>query len=130
MTSPRLAECEARQASASLFPGVEYTRRPARVSTFWAGSAPSPQKSPNFPNPKYSWLDRLTGPSFKPSIFINNYCLLQGWVIRRIRIIRRIVFNVYFTVLNKLGRIIRSQNLPFLPVFGLSRQFPPPTTVF
>ena len=40
MTSPRLAECEARRASANLFPGVEDTRRPARVSTFWAESAP------------------------------------------------------------------------------------------
>jgi len=41
-----LAECEARRASASLFPGLEDTRRPARVSTFWAESAPSLQKSP------------------------------------------------------------------------------------
>jgi len=48
MTSPRLAKYEARRASASLFPGVEDTRRPARVSTFWAESAPSPQKSPKF----------------------------------------------------------------------------------
>ena len=38
----------------------------------------------------------------------------QGWVVQRIRIIRRIVFNAYFTVLNKSGRIIRLQNLPFL----------------
>jgi hypothetical protein len=38
----------------------------------------------------------------------------QGCVIRRIRIMRRIVFNAYFTVLNKSGRIIRLQNLPFL----------------
>ena len=54
MTSPRLAECEARQASASLFPGVEDTRRPARVSTFWAeSSAPSPQKSPIIPKSEF-----------------------------------------------------------------------------
>jgi hypothetical protein len=46
MTSPRIAECEARRASASLFPSVEDTRRPVRVSAFWAESAPSPQKSP------------------------------------------------------------------------------------
>jgi len=46
MTSPRLAECEARRASANVFPGVEDTRWPARVSTFWEESAPSPQKSP------------------------------------------------------------------------------------
>jgi hypothetical protein len=46
MTSPRLAEREARWASTSLFPGVKDTRRPARKSTFWAESAPSPQKSP------------------------------------------------------------------------------------
>ena len=49
MTSPRLAECEARRASASLFPGVEDTRRPASVSSFLAESAPSPQKSPKIP---------------------------------------------------------------------------------
>jgi len=46
MTSPRLAECEARRASASLFPSVEDTRQPARVSTFWEESAPSLQKFP------------------------------------------------------------------------------------
>jgi hypothetical protein len=46
----------------------------------------------------------------------------QGWVIRRIRKIRRMVFDPYFTVLNKLGRIIRLQNLPFSCLFG---QFPP-----
>jgi len=49
MTSPRLAECEARRALASSFLGVEDTRRPARVSTFGAKSAPSPQKSPEIP---------------------------------------------------------------------------------
>jgi hypothetical protein len=38
--------------------------------------------------------------------------LAQEWVIRRIGIIRRAVFNAYFTVLNKLGCIIRLQNLP------------------
>ena len=53
MTSPRLAECEARRASASLFPGVEDTRRPARVSILWAESAPSPQKSPKFLKSKF-----------------------------------------------------------------------------
>jgi hypothetical protein len=41
MTFPRFAECEARLASASLFPGVEDTCRPARVSNSWAESAPS-----------------------------------------------------------------------------------------
>ena len=47
MTSPRLAECEARRASASLFLGVEDTRQPARVFTFWEESAPgAPQISP------------------------------------------------------------------------------------
>jgi hypothetical protein len=80
MTSPRLAECEARRASASLFPCVEDTRRPARVSTFWAESAPSPQQilknSQKFPNPIFSWLNRLTDPSFKSSIFINKFYLL------------------------------------------------------
>jgi len=35
-------------ALASLLPGVKDTRRPARVSTFWAESAPTPQKSPDF----------------------------------------------------------------------------------
>jgi hypothetical protein len=43
---------------------------------------------------------------------------LQGWVVRRICIIRRMVFNAYFTVLNKLGRIIRLQNLPFFAIIG------------
>ena len=54
MTSPRLAEREARRALASLFPSVENTRRPERVSTFWAESAPSPQKSSKIPKSK-SW---------------------------------------------------------------------------
>ena len=40
------------------------------------------------------------------------------WVIRRIRTIRRMVFNAYFTVLNKLGRYIRLQHLPFLAFLG------------
>jgi len=44
---------------------------------------------------------------------------------RHIRIIRRIVFNAYDNVLNKLGRIIQLQNLAFLPFFGIFRQFPP-----
>ena len=56
---------------------------------------------------------------------VPSYSVMQGCVIRRIRIIRHIVFNAYFTVLNKSGRIIRLQNLPFLPFFGLFRQFPP-----
>ena len=73
MTSPRLAECEARRASASLFPGVEDTRRPARVSTFWAELAPSPQKSPNIPKSKFSVAESVDRPI---SIFINNMCLL------------------------------------------------------
>ena len=37
----------------------------------------------------------------------NIYTFDQGCVIRRFRIIRHIVMNAYFTVLNKLGRIIR-----------------------
>ena len=53
MTSPRIAECEARRASASLFPGVEDTRQPARVFTFWAELAPSPQKSPTIPKSEF-----------------------------------------------------------------------------
>jgi len=48
MTSPRLAECEARRASASLFPGVEDTRQPARVSTFREESGLSFQKFPKY----------------------------------------------------------------------------------
>ena len=60
--SLRLAQCEARRGLASLFPGVEDTRRPARMSIFWEESAPSWQ-----PN-------GLTGPSFEPSIFINSIC--------------------------------------------------------
>jgi hypothetical protein len=76
MTSPRLVECEARRASTSLFTGVEDTRRPARVSTFWAESAPSPQNFPKISKSDYAWLNRLTGPSFKPSIINNNIHLL------------------------------------------------------
>jgi len=37
----------------------------------------------------------------------------QGCVIRRIPIIRRILINAFFTVLIKLGRIIRLQNMLF-----------------
>ena len=56
------------------------------------------------------------------------HTMYQGCVTRRIRIIRRIVINAYFTVLNKSGHIIRLQNMPFcrfLPFWGLFRQFPP-----
>jgi hypothetical protein len=48
MTSLGLAECEARRASASLFPGVEDTRRPARMSTYMISISygiPSPSLS-------------------------------------------------------------------------------------
>ena len=64
MTSPRLGD--------PLFPGVEDTRWPARVSTFWAESAPSPQKSPEIPKSEFSWLTR---PFFHPvsTLFINMY---------------------------------------------------------
>jgi hypothetical protein len=48
--------------------------------------------------------------------------VMQECVKRRICIIRCIVFNAYFTVLNKLARIIRLQSLPAL---GLFRQLPP-----
>ena len=37
-------------------------------------------------------------------------CIHQGCVIRRICIIRRIVFNAYFTGWKKSGRIIQMQN--------------------
>ena len=47
------------------------------------------------------WLHRVVDRNF------------QGWVTRRIRIIRRMIFNPYLNVLNKLGRIIRLQYLPF-----------------
>jgi hypothetical protein len=43
-------------------------------------------------------------------------------------IVRRIVLNAYFTVLNKSGRTIGLQNLPYLPylpVIGLLRLTPP-----
>ena len=36
-----------------------------------------------------------------------RYKKSQGWVIRRIRKLRCMVFDAYFTVMNKLGRIIR-----------------------
>jgi hypothetical protein len=51
------------------------------------------------------WLHRVVDRNF------------QGWVTRRIRIIRRMIFNPYLNVLNKLGRIIRLQSLPSLPFF-------------
>ena len=40
----------------------------------------SPRNPQKFPNPKFSWLIRLTGPSFKPIILINNnmYFLLYN----------------------------------------------------
>jgi len=46
-------------------------------------------------------------------------------VIRRILIIRRIVFNAYFTVLNKSGHILRLRNMAKFAEFWLFRQFPP-----
>jgi hypothetical protein len=49
----------------------------------------------------------------------------QGSVTWPICIIRCIVFNAYFTVLNESGCFIQLQNLPFLPFLGLFRQFPP-----
>jgi hypothetical protein len=68
MTSPRLAEFKARQGSASLYPGVEDTRWPARVSTFWAESAPSPQKSP-----KISKSEIFVAESADRPIFLTKY---------------------------------------------------------
>jgi len=47
---------------------VEDTRRPARVSTFWAESAPISPEIPKILKSDFSWLNRLTGPSFLPSI--------------------------------------------------------------
>ena len=64
MTSPKLPECEARRASASLFPGMEDTRRPARVSTFWAESAPSLQKTPKIPKPEFPVAESADRPIF------------------------------------------------------------------
>ena len=46
---------------------------------------------------------------------------VQGCVIRRIQIIRRIVFNAYSTVLNKA----QIKQLQKLPIFGLYRQSSP-----
>jgi len=69
-------ECVCVRVGHDLFPGVEDTRRPASVSTFWVGLAPCPQKSPKIPKSEFLWLSRLTGLSFKPSIFINNIYLL------------------------------------------------------
>ena len=54
---------------------------------------------------------------------VTQICLLTaGMCLTAYSIIHRIVFNAYFAVLNKLGLIIRLQNLPFL---GLLGQFPP-----
>jgi len=52
-----------------------------------------------------------------PWLCKDTYSAKQGWVIRRIHKIRRMVYNVYFTVMNKLGHIIRLQNLPFFAGF-------------
>jgi hypothetical protein len=51
-------------------------------------------------------------------------------VILHIRIIRRIVINAYFYVLNKSGRIIRCKICRIWPIWGLSRHFPPQNTAF
>jgi len=42
---------------------------------------------------------------------------MQGCFIRRVCIVRRIVFNAYLTVLNNSCRIIRLDSLPFLDKF-------------
>jgi len=78
MTLPRLAEFEARRASASLFPGVEDTRWPVRVSTFWTKLSPSPQKPPKIPKSDFFVAESADRPIFLPSIFINiNSIYLQ-----------------------------------------------------
>ena len=51
---------------------------------------------------------------------VRSYMVYQGWVIRRRRIIRRIVFITYLTVLYKLLRIIR-----FLALNELCSHKPP-----
>ena len=64
---------------ASLLPGVEDTRRPARVSTFLAESAPSPQKSPTIPISEFfeaESADRL--------IFFNQVSSLIIYRVKRV----------------------------------------------
>jgi hypothetical protein len=87
MTSPRLAECEARQASASLFPGVEDTRRPARVSTFWVESAPSPQGSSKIPKSESLVAESADRPIFlvSPLIIFIYYYITPGRVKRGVQ---------------------------------------------
>jgi len=75
MTSPRLADCEARRASVSLFPGVEDTSASEGVH-FLGGISPISPEIFKFPKSEFFVADRLTGPFFKPSIFINNIYLL------------------------------------------------------
>ena len=86
-----------------------------------AGVGRNGQRQPK----KYFWAQTETEKWPPLSNEGGRLILKQGCVIRCIHIIRRITFNAYFTVLNKLGRIIRLQSLPFLAVFGLFRQFPP-----
>jgi len=69
MTSPGLAEYKALRALASLFPGVEDTHRPARVSTFWAESAPSSNKSPKIPTFGFFVADSSDRPIFLTKYF-------------------------------------------------------------
>jgi len=71
------------------------------------------------------YLFKLPSMCFYTNLRSRNLRTYQGWVVRRIRKIRRMVFKACFTILNKLDRIIRLQSLPFFAVFGLFRQFPP-----
>jgi hypothetical protein len=50
---------------------------------------------------------------------------VQECVIRRIHIIRRIVFNAYFTILNKLGHIYDCKFCRFLPFLAFLGNFHP-----
>jgi hypothetical protein len=79
---------------------------------------------------KVCWHSNVLCVTYKIMSFVEAITELADWlhqgcVIWRIRVIRCIVLNAYFTVLYKLGRIIRLQHLSFLPFWGLLRQFLP-----
>jgi hypothetical protein len=71
-----------------------------------------------------TWCDLPVPPgSCNPAVLvIYRFGQNQGWVIRRIRIIRRMVFDAYFSTLNKLGRFFAFLG-NFRPNNGLSMSF-------
>ena len=73
MTSPSVRLAEPRRASSPVWKTLVSQRG---CPLFGRNQPLSPQKSPKFPKSEFFVADRLTGPFFKPSIFINNIYLL------------------------------------------------------